>query len=78
MEVKRITVLGSGTMGHGITQAASFAGYSVSLYDIDQEMLDRAMSTIEANIEKHFVKKEKITSQFSNLIECPLKEDNLN
>ena len=63
MEVKKITVLGSGTMGHGIAQAASFAGYNVSLYDIDQEMLDKAMSTIEANIEKHFVKKEKITRE---------------
>ena len=61
MEVKKITVLGSGTMGHGIAQAASFSGYTVSLYDIDQEILDKAMSMIESNIEKHFVAKNKIT-----------------
>jgi len=63
MEVKKITVLGSGTMGHGIAQAASFSGYTVSLYDIDQEILDNAMSMIEANIEKHFVAKNKITKE---------------
>lgn len=63
MEVKKITVLGSGTMGHGIAQAASFSGYTVSLYDIDQEILVKAMSMIEANIEKHFVAKNKITKE---------------
>lgn len=63
MDVKKITVLGSGTMGHGIAQAASFSGYTVSLYDIDQEILDKSMSMIEANIEKHFVAKNKITKE---------------
>lgn len=63
MEVKKITVLGSGTMGHGIAQVASFSGYSVSLYDINQEMIDRAMSTIEGNIDRHFVQKGKTTKE---------------
>lgn len=61
MEVKNITVLGSGTMGHGISQAAAFAGYDVFIYDIHQGMLDDAKATIKKNIDKHFVAKGKIS-----------------
>lgn len=63
MDINKITVLGSGTMGHGIAQAAAFAGYAVSLYDIDQGMLDRAVETVGKNVEKHFVAKGKITKE---------------
>lgn len=63
MKVERITVIGSGIMGHGIAQAAIFSGYTVVLYDIAQEMLDKAVSTIEGNIEKRFVTKGKITAE---------------
>jgi len=60
MEVKRITVVGSGTMGRGIAQVAAFADFDVSVYDISQEILERAISTIKVNIEKHFISKGKI------------------
>jgi 3-hydroxybutyryl-CoA dehydrogenase len=63
MEVRRITILGSGTMGHGIAQVASFSGFYVSVYDIDPKMLDKAMSAIEVNVEKHYVQKGKITKE---------------
>ena len=63
MELRNITVLGSGTMGHGIAQAASFAGYNVQLFDIDQTMLDKAMTVIKATIDKHFVGKGKISAE---------------
>lgn len=63
MDVNRITVLGSGTMGHGIAQVASFSGFAVSLYDVDEQMLEKAMATIKGNMEKHFVQKGKITKE---------------
>jgi 3-hydroxyacyl-CoA dehydrogenase len=35
MSVKRVAVLGAGTMGHGIAQATAYAGIATSLYDPD-------------------------------------------
>ena len=63
MKVERIAVLGSGTMGHGIAQMAATAGLSVALYDIDQEMLDRALAKITGGVEKFLVGKGKITPE---------------
>jgi len=63
MDIKRIAVLGSGTMGHGIAQAAALAGFEVSLYDISPEMLERAVLTIQKSIETHFVQKGKLSAE---------------
>lgn len=63
MEIQRIAVLGSGTMGHGIAQAAIFAGFEVNLYDISQEIVDRGAGEIKGNVEKHFVAKGKINQE---------------
>jgi len=73
MEIKHITVLGSGTMGHGIAQAALFSGLYVNLYDISQEIVDRGAGVIQANIEKHFVGKGKITKEEGDDIFARLK-----
>jgi len=58
-----MAVIGSGTMGHGIAQAAIFAGYEVRLYDVAREMLDRALGIIKGNIDKRFVEKGKISRE---------------
>lgn len=63
MYIKKIAVLGSGTMGHGIAQVSAFSGFDVSLYDISQEMLDGAVFAIKGNIENHFVKRGKISRE---------------
>ncbi|HPC02457.1 MAG TPA: 3-hydroxyacyl-CoA dehydrogenase family protein [Syntrophales bacterium] len=63
MKVERMAVIGSGTMGHGIAQAAIFAGYEVRLYDVAREMLDRALGIIKGNIDKRFVEKGKISRE---------------
>lgn len=47
MEIKNITVLGSGIMGHGIAQVSAMAGYNVVLRDIEQRFLDKAMKKIK-------------------------------
>ena len=62
MEITKVTVIGAGTMGNGIAHVFAQAGYSVSLADIDQNALDRAVKTIEGNLDR-MVRKEKITEE---------------
>lgn len=58
--VHKITVLGSGIMGHGIAQTAAMAGFSVTLRDIEQSFLDNAMGKIQWSLNK-LAEKKKIT-----------------
>ena len=60
MEIKNITVLGSGIMGHGIAQVYAMAGYNIVLRDIEQKFLDKAMEKIKWSLDK-LVSKEKIS-----------------
>ena len=52
MDVKTVTVLGAGTMGHGIAHAAMVAGFETVLYDVSQPQLDNGRSAIDAVIQK--------------------------
>jgi len=47
-EKKAVTVVGSGTMGNGIAHVFAQFGYSVTLCDVKQEFLDRALNIIRA------------------------------
>ena len=60
MGIKNITVLGSGIMGHGIAQVSAMAGYNVTLRDIEQQFLDKAISKIRWSLDK-LISKEKIS-----------------
>ncbi len=60
MEIARIAVLGAGQMGNGTTQVAALAGFSVTMIDIEQEYVDKGMSTIENSLGK-LVGKERIS-----------------
>jgi len=62
MEIKNITVLGSGIMGHGIAQISAMAGYNIVLRDIEQQFLDKAMGKIKWSLDK-LVSKEKISEK---------------
>lgn len=52
MLFQKITILGAGTMGHGIAQVCAMAGYPVCLTDQSQEQLDKAVQKIEVNLQK--------------------------
>jgi len=67
MEIKNITVLGSGIMGHGISQVSAMAGYNVVLRDIEQKFLDNAIDKIKWSLDK-LVSKEKISGDERNKI----------
>lgn len=50
--MKKIAIIGAGTMGQGIVQIVSMAGFSAILFDINEEMLSKAKKGIAKNIDK--------------------------
>ena len=58
--INKITILGSGIMGHGIAQVSAMAGYNVALRDIEQSFLDKAMEKIKWSLNK-LVEKQKLS-----------------
>ena len=58
--INKITVLGSGIMGHGIAQVSAMAGYNVALRDIEKSFLDKAMEKIKWSLNK-LVEKQKLS-----------------
>ncbi len=59
-DVKKVGVVGSGTMGNGIAQVFAQSGREVVMVDIKDEFLQNAMKMVEKNLGR-MVKKEKIT-----------------
>ena len=51
-----ISVIGAGTMGNGIAHVFAQNGFSVNLIDVSQEQLDKAVATIEKNLERQIAK----------------------
>jgi 3-hydroxybutyryl-CoA dehydrogenase len=51
-DVKRAAVLGGGTMGNGIAQVLAMCGIETRLYDIADDLVERGLSRIRANLEK--------------------------
>jgi 3-hydroxybutyryl-CoA dehydrogenase len=60
-QIKKIAVLGAGTMGNGIAHVFARAGYSVILRDVEARFLERGLETIGKNLDRE-VKKQKITA----------------
>ncbi len=54
--MKNITVIGSGTMGNGIAHVFAQNGFKVSLIDISQPALDKAIATIAKNFDRQIAK----------------------
>jgi 3-hydroxybutyryl-CoA dehydrogenase len=50
--MKNIVVIGGGTMGNGIAHTAAASGFDVTLVEVGQDLLDRAMATISANLQR--------------------------
>ena len=54
-----IAIIGSGTMGSGITQVAATAGFEVKIYDTNLDALAKSKSNLENTLSK-LVEKTKI------------------
>jgi len=61
MDIRRIGVVGAGTMGNGIAHVFARSGYEVILCDVQQSFIDRALATITKNLDRE-VAKDKITA----------------
>jgi enoyl-CoA hydratase / 3-hydroxyacyl-CoA dehydrogenase len=71
-QINKITVLGSGIMGHGIAQISAMNGYNVVLRDIEERFLESAMNKIRWSLDK-LVEKNKINKQESDKIHGRIK-----
>jgi len=60
--MENIAVIGAGTMGNGIVHTFAQFGYNVSLIDISEDALSKALATIDKNLSR-MVKKERITEE---------------
>jgi 3-hydroxybutyryl-CoA dehydrogenase len=81
MEIKRVMVVGFGTMGHGIAQVTVQAGYSVIGMDIDEKAFERGLKSIDRSVSK-FVekgvlkeKKEEILGRLKTTKDLSLAKD---
>ncbi len=61
-DIKKIGVVGAGTMGNGIAQVCAMAGYQVIMRDVTMELAQKGLNTISKNLDR-LVKKEKLTPQ---------------
>jgi len=59
--MQKIVVIGAGTMGNGIAHTAAASGFDTTLVDVSQDILERAVSTISANLQRG-VDKGKMTA----------------
>ncbi|MCX8123090.1 MAG: 3-hydroxyacyl-CoA dehydrogenase family protein [Spirochaetes bacterium] len=60
--IKKVTVIGAGAMGNGIAEIHILNGFTVTMVDIKEEVLQKAIDKIKTNI-AFLVNKEKITQQ---------------
>ena len=67
MEIRRVCVIGAGTMGNGIAHAFAQYGFDVSLNDVRQDLLEKCIATLTANLDRQ-VKKGTITEDLKHLV----------
>ena len=63
--MKKIAVIGSGTMGNGIAHTFAQKGFQVKLIDISEDALQRALATISKNLDR-LLAKERISEDDKN------------
>lgn len=62
MDIKKVAVIGGGTMGNGICHVFAMNDIAVNLVEMNRELADKAVATIEKNLDR-MVSKEKITTE---------------
>ncbi|NMG14398.1 3-hydroxybutyryl-CoA dehydrogenase [Aromatoleum bremense] len=60
MNMKKIGIVGAGTMGNGITQAFAVAGFDVVMSDVAEAALQRGLATLSGSLDR-LIKKDKMT-----------------
>ncbi|PMU08059.1 3-hydroxybutyryl-CoA dehydrogenase [Pseudomonas frederiksbergensis] len=62
MNLQNIGVIGAGTMGNGIAQVCALAGFNVTLLDISESALQKAVATVGKNLDRQ-IAKETLTQE---------------
>ncbi len=62
MDIKKVAIIGAGTMGNGIAHVFAQNGFSVEFVDIKEEFVAKGLETINKNLDRQ-LKKEKITEE---------------
>jgi 3-hydroxybutyryl-CoA dehydrogenase len=62
MDIRKVGVVGAGTMGNGIAHVFARGGYGVILCDVEHSFLERALNTIAKNLDRELAK-NKITEK---------------
>ena len=62
MEIKKVAVVGGGTMGNGIAHVFALNDFKVFLVEVSEELLNKSIATITKNLDRQ-VKKEVITEE---------------
>jgi 3-hydroxybutyryl-CoA dehydrogenase len=79
MDIRNISVIGSGTMGNGIAHVFALYGYNVTLIDIKEEFIAKGLNTIRANLDrqlkKETISKEQYEGAMSRIIASTLLND---
>ena len=69
--IKKIGVIGAGTMGHGIAESFAMFGYNVNLYDTNAAQLEKALQEIGSEqqllVEEAFITAENAAATLKNI-----------
>jgi 3-hydroxybutyryl-CoA dehydrogenase len=68
MNIKTISVIGSGIMGSGIAHVSAAAGFKTYLYDISNDILNRAQGQIRSNLQKGVELKKTTQEQMNDAL----------
>lgn len=56
MVIKNVFVMGAGVMGNGIAQVSAEAGYNVTMMDVKEELISKALASIEKSLDRKIKK----------------------
>jgi 3-hydroxybutyryl-CoA dehydrogenase len=63
LSIDNVCIIGAGIMGSGIAQLIASYGYKVNLVDLTEDLLKNAKNSIEKNLDRFFVSKNKISKE---------------
>jgi 3-hydroxybutyryl-CoA dehydrogenase len=69
MNLQNIGVIGAGTMGNGIAQVCAQAGFNVTLLDISESALQKALATVGKNLDRQIAKETLTEAQKLAILE---------
>lgn len=73
MEIKKIAVIGGGTMGNGIAHVFAMNGFDVYLTEMNEDLFNRAIRTINSNLDRQIKKQVIKEDEKDKILNCITK-----